>query len=132
MHVSGAHVAGAEPAVQSRGSLCPRMPAEARMHGIEIVDIAHAIQLAVAPVFLLSGVGVLLGVLTSRLARIVDRARIAEAKLDAAGTDDERRDLDLKLAVLARRARYINIAITLITITALCVSLVVALLFAST
>jgi hypothetical protein len=42
----------------------------------------------------LSGVGVLLGVLTSRLARIVDRARIAEAKLDAAGTDDERRDLD--------------------------------------
>jgi hypothetical protein len=33
----------------------------------------------------LSGVGVLLGVLTSRLARIVDRARIAEAKLDAAG-----------------------------------------------
>jgi hypothetical protein len=36
------------------------------MHGIEIVDIAHAIQLAVAPVFLLSGVGVLLGVLTNR------------------------------------------------------------------
>ena len=102
------------------------------MHGIEIVDIAHAIQLAVAPVFLLSGVGVLLGVLTNRLARIVDRARIAEAKLDAAATEGERRDLDGKLQVLARRARYINTAITLITITALLVSLVVALLFAST
>ena len=102
------------------------------MHGIEIVDIAHAIQLAVAPVFLLSGVGVLLGVLTSRLARIVDRARIAEAKLDDAATEGERRDLDGKLQVLARRARYINTAITLITITALLVSLVVALLFAST
>ena len=102
------------------------------MHGIEIVDIAHAIQLAVAPVFLLSGVGVLLGVLTNRLARIVDRARIAEAKLDAAATEGERSDLDGKLQVLARRARYINTAITLITITALFVSLVVALLFAST
>jgi hypothetical protein len=102
------------------------------MHGIEIVDIAHAIQLAVAPVFLLSGVGVLLGVLTNRLARIVDRARIAEARLDAAAPEHERRDLDEKLAVLARRARHINVAITLITITALLVSLVVALLFAST
>ena len=102
------------------------------MHGIEIVDIAHAIQLAVAPVFLLSGVGVLLGVLTNRLARIVDRARVAEARLDAATSEHERRDLDEKLAVLARRARHINVAITLITITALLVSLVVALLFAST
>ena len=102
------------------------------MHGIEIVDIAHAIQLAVAPVFLLSGVGVLLGVLTNRLARIVDRARVAEARLDEAASEHERRDLDEKLAVLARRARHINVAITLITITALLVSLVVALLFAST
>ena len=102
------------------------------MHGIEIVDIAHAIQLAVAPVFLLSGVGVLLGVLTNRLARIVDRARAAEAKLGEAASEYERRDLDGKLAVLARRARHINFAITLITITALFVSLVVALLFTST
>jgi hypothetical protein len=39
-----------------------------------ITDIAHGIQLAVAPVFLLSGVGVTLTVLTNRLARIIDRA----------------------------------------------------------
>jgi len=70
--------------------------------GIEVIDVAHAIQLAVAPVFLLSGVGVALGVLTAQL------------------------------RVLARRARLINVAITLITITALLVALVVALLFAST
>jgi hypothetical protein len=43
--------------------------------GIEVVDVAHAIQLAVARVFLLSGVGVVLSVLSARLARIVDRAR---------------------------------------------------------
>jgi CBS domain containing-hemolysin-like protein len=99
--------------------------------GIEVVDVAHAIQLAVAPVFLLSGVGVVLGVLIARLARIVDRARAAEDRVrhDAAQDTPEAR---AQLRVLARRARLINIAITLITITALLVSLVVALLFAST
>jgi len=99
--------------------------------GIEVVDVAHAIQLAVAPVFLLSGVGVVLGVLIARLARIVDRARAAEDRVryDAAQDTPEAR---AQLRVLARRARLINIAITLITITALLVALVIALLFAST
>ena len=101
------------------------------MAGIEVVDVAHAIQLAVAPVFLLSGVGVVLGVLIARLARIVDRARAAEDRVrhDAAQDTPEAR---AQLRVLARRARLINIAITLITITALLVALVIALLFAST
>jgi CBS domain containing-hemolysin-like protein len=99
--------------------------------GIEVVDVAHAIQLAVAPVFLLSGVGVVLGVLTARLARIVDRARAAEDRVrnDTAHDTPETRS---QLRVLARRARLINIAITLITVTALLVALVIALLFAST
>jgi hypothetical protein len=102
------------------------------MQGIEIVDIAHAIQLAVAPVFLLSGVGVLLGVLTNRLARIVDRARTAEAKLAEAASDHDKVRIRSNLDALSRRARLINVAITLITVTALFVSLVVALLFTST
>jgi len=42
------------------------------------MDVAHVIQSALAPVFLISGVGVMLGVLTNRLARIVDRARVWE------------------------------------------------------
>ena len=101
------------------------------MAGIEVVDVAHAIQLAVAPVFLLSGVGVVLGVLTARLARIVDRARVAEDRVrsDPAHNTPETR---AQLRVLARRAQLINVAITLITITALLVALVVALLFAAT
>lgn len=101
------------------------------MDGIEVVDIAHAIQLAVTPVFLLSGIGVLLGVLTNRLARIVDRARkIEEGLREAAGAVPERvRD---QLRISSRRARLINVAITFGTIAALLVSVVVALLFAST
>ena len=101
------------------------------MTGIEFVDVTHAIQLAVTPVFLLSGVGVVLGVLTARLSRIVDRARAAEDRVrnDAAHDTPDTR---AQLRVLARRARLINVAITLMTITALLVALVVALLFVAT
>jgi len=101
------------------------------MNGIEVVDIAHAIELAVAPVFLLSGIGVFLGVLTNRLARIVDRARRVGESLRVAGNGapDEARE---QLRVAARRSRFINVSITLSTVAALLVALVVALLFAST
>jgi len=93
------------------------------------MDIGHLVQQAVAPVFLLSGVGVTLGVLTTRLARIVDRARYLEDKLENRfGRPDS---LNEQLSVLAKRARYINTAITLSTCSALCVALVVVLLFAN-
>jgi len=47
----------------------------------QVVAVGHVIQLAVAPVFLLTGVGGLLAVLTNRLARIIDRARFLEERL---------------------------------------------------
>ena len=93
------------------------------------MDIVGLIQSAVAPVFLLSGVGVTLGVLTNRLARIVDRGRLLEERLENPSVSRE--ELQGSLRVLARRAHYINVAITLSTISALLVSLVVILLFAN-
>jgi hypothetical protein len=96
----------------------------------EVASIAHSIQLSVAPVFLLSGIGVLLGVLTNRLVRIVDRARAFEEKF-ATASGDEAGALRRRLKVLAKRARLINGSITLATISALLVAIVVALLFAS-
>jgi hypothetical protein len=93
------------------------------------MDIAHLVQSSVAPVFLLSGVAATLGVLTSRLARIVDRARRLEERL--AGHPGSAPHLSADLAVLARRARYINVAISLCTIAALLVALVVVTLFAN-
>lgn len=101
------------------------------MDGIEVVDIAHAIQLALAPVFLLSGIWVFLGVLANRLARIVDRARSMEKELRLPEATDAER-LRGQLQALAKRARYINISITLGTIAALLVAIVIALLFSST
>jgi len=113
------------------------------------VDIAHLIQVALTPIFLISAIGVTLNVLTSRLARIVDRARAMEkeaAGMDAVRKDAARkdalrneairpdpvpagRDLHAALRVLERRASYINAAITLITISALFIALVVVMLF---
>jgi len=101
------------------------------MDGIKVVDIAHAIQLALAPVFLLSGIWVFLGVLASRLARIVDRARSMEKELRLPEALDPER-IRNQLRALSRRARYINIAITLGTVAALLVAIVIALLFSST
>jgi hypothetical protein len=100
------------------------------MGDIEISPIAHVIQLSVAPVFLLSGIGAILAVMTSRLGRIIDRARALETRLeDASG--DRAQMLEADLETLTRRARLIGPAITLCTATALLVSLVIAILFLS-
>ena len=88
-------------------------------------DIAHVIQLAVAPVFLLSGVGVTLTVLTNRLARIIDRARLLEGR--AAGEDAPR--LHQELSTLSRRAQLIHRSITLSVMCALLICVVIAALF---
>jgi hypothetical protein len=93
------------------------------------MDIVHLIQSAVAPVFLLSGVAATLGVLTNRLARIVDRARVLEDRIESrpGSAPPLRRDLE----VLARRSRYINVAIIMSALSALLVALVVISLFAN-
>jgi uncharacterized protein DUF2721 len=98
-------------------------------HTVQSVDIAHLIQVALTPIFLISAIGVTLNVLTSRLARIVDRARVMEDILRQPDHRHDARDLHAALGVLARRARYIYAAITLITLSALFISLVVVMLF---
>ncbi len=92
-------------------------------------DIAHLIQVALTPIFLISAIGVTLNVLTSRLARIVDRARAMENELCDPNFQPDGRDRHAALAVLERRADWINAAITMITISALFIALVVVMLF---
>ncbi len=93
------------------------------------VDIAHLIQVALTPIFLISAIGVILNVLTSRLARIVDRARATEDKLLRPDYVHDGRDLQGMLETMARRSRWINSAITLITLSALFIAFVVVMLF---
>jgi hypothetical protein len=95
---------------------------------MQSTGIVHVIQLAVAPVFLLSGVGVTLTVLTNRLARIVDRARVLEARPDHADPALQAR-LHGDLAALSQRAKLVTMALTLSTLCALLVCLVIMALF---
>jgi len=96
--------------------------------GSAVTMVADAIRQSVAPVFLLSGIGAMLAVMTNRLARIVDRARSKEARLTTE-TPEIVVTLCGELATLKQRAKLINRAITLCTITALQVCLVVVTLF---
>lgn len=93
-----------------------------------ISAVAHIIQLSVAPVFLLAGIGSILNVLAHRLARVVDRARSIEAELRAAA-DGDKAALVTQLKVLDRRMAVAHWAIGCCTASALAVCLVVAVLF---
>lgn len=95
---------------------------------IQLGDIGHIIQLAIAPVFLLTGVGTKLAVLTNRLARIIDRSRVLEDRISAAAPSGMP-DAYAELETLYVRARLINRAITLSTSCGLLVCLVIATLF---
>ena len=103
------------------------------MTGIDLQteNVARLIQLALGPVFLISGVGITLSMLTARLARIVDRARTLEDRREAASDAARIAHIDEDLRVIFRRVRYINSAIALCTTSALLTALVVTLLFAS-
>ncbi|RJG06494.1 DUF2721 domain-containing protein [Noviherbaspirillum cavernae] len=94
---------------------------------IRLGDISHIIQLAIAPVFLLTGVGTNLAVLTNRLARIIDRTRVLEDRIKAAGAENI--ELLSELETLFLRAHLIHRAITLSTSCGLLVCLVIAALF---
>jgi hypothetical protein len=102
------------------------MDVNAPLHGI--AGLAAVIQLAVAPVFLLAGVGATLNVLATRIGRIIDRARAMEEQLEAA-SDAAAAELHARLDVLSRRAALISRAIGLCVLCGLLVSLVVAGLF---
>ena len=95
----------------------------------QVSSVAHVIQLAVAPVFLLAGVGALLGVLTSRLARVIDRFYVLERTLTEELSAEELQRAQTTIISLARRARLIHWAITLCTACDLLVCVVIAVLF---
>jgi len=95
-----------------------------------IASIAQVIQLAVAPVFLLTGVGATLNVLASRIGRIIDRARVMEEQL-IESSPDAANELHGLLGILSKRATLVNRAIGLSVLSGILVALVVAALFVS-
>ena len=89
-----------------------------------LTTVSHVIQLAVAPVFLLTGVGAILSVLTGRLGRLVDRYR-ALTETQKPLLPKQARELE----VLSVRAVWVHWAITLCTVSALFVAIVIGALF---
>ena len=91
--------------------------------------VANAIQLAIAPVFLLTGIAGLLAVMATRLSRVIDRARYFEqhwADLD----ETTRAASRLEVRNLERRRRVCSWSINFCTSAALFVCLVIVTLFA--
>jgi len=98
--------------------------------GTGVLQVAQIIQLAVAPVFLLAGVGAFLNVCAGRLARIVDRARELEPRLlSSRGAEHDRLLADIR--VIDRRMALVSQAIFLSVLSALLICAVVVLLFAA-
>jgi hypothetical protein len=93
-----------------------------------VSTIAAQIQLSIAPVFLLAGIGALLSVLTQRLARTVERERSLER--DFAGFDEDRRRIAAaEMHLLDQRVTAVNLAITACTAAALFVCVLIAMMF---
>lgn len=100
---------------------------------MDLTSISEIIKIAVAPVFLLAGISALLGVMTSRLGRIIDRSRILQRGLrDISGNDDElERIIGKEIQMLLVRGQYTNYAINFAASSALLVCIVIITLFFS-
>jgi hypothetical protein len=91
--------------------------------------VTHGIQLAVAPVFLLTAVAGMIGSVAGRLARIIDRARVLEARIDASPDDNPMKVEFKELGHLRTRGRLVNACIALLTFCAILIGLTIMALF---
>ena len=93
-----------------------------------IEKIIPMLQVAIGPVILISGVGLLLLTMTNRLSRVIDRARQLKGELFQR-TDEDRKQVLAQVAVLYRQARMIRLTITLAALSALLASALIISLF---
>ena len=102
------------------------------MLGLDTVEsVAHVIQVALTPVFLLSGIASLLGVLSTRLARVADRVDALADQLEGDEPVD-RRKLRRRLAYLRRRSHVLDAAVMMGTLGGVATSCAALLLFVGT
>jgi hypothetical protein len=92
--------------------------------------LSESIQLAVAPVFLLTAVAGMIGAMTQRLARVIDRARVIHKELGVSSMSDSVRvAYEVELKNIAKRGRFINVAMIFLVLCALMIGLTVLELF---
>jgi hypothetical protein len=95
---------------------------------LHVPEIAGVIQLAVAPVFLLTAIGTVIAALNIRLGRAVDRRRELEARVAALPAEELRSALD-ELGVIGRRIHSVYLAVLAAVISGLFVCLLIATAF---
>ena len=116
----------------ARLTLGPQNPSRCSMFPLNDANVpvlAQTIQLAIAPVFLLTAIGAFLSAITTRLGRVIDRARKLES---TEPKDDVERSLIItELATLDRRMLLANRAVALSVSSALSICTLIAVLFIS-
>jgi len=105
-----------------------KRPVRRIIGGMAVPDTLHAIQLAVAPVFMLAAVAGMIGTVAGRLARIIDRARELEERLEA-GTARNAKSAFWELDRLKLRGRICNASIGFLTVTGVLIGATVMVMF---
>jgi len=95
----------------------------------DLDTVTHGIQLAVAPVFLLTAVAGMIGSVAGRLARIIDRARVLEDRIEAAQPNHPMTAAFAELKQLRLRGALVNACIALLTFCAIMIGLTIMALF---
>ena len=99
--------------------------------GTSVDEVAHVIQIALTPVFLLSGIASLLGVFSTRLARVADRVHAVADKLEGASPAN-RAELQRRLSFLQRRSHLLDAAVILSAVGGAATCMAAVLLFVGT
>lgn len=95
----------------------------------DLETVTNGIKLAVAPVFLLTAVAGMIGSVAGRLARIIDRARVLETRIDASPQHNPQSPEFVELGYLRTRGRMVNACIALLTLCAILIGLTIMALF---
>ncbi len=120
------------PAVTSASrSLRARPPLPTQLAASRVSPSAAVTSMFLTPVFLLSGITSILGVLSTRLARVADRVDALAEKLETAGPA-ERNRLHFRLAYLRRRSHILDVAVMMATLSGAATSIAALLLFVGT
>ncbi len=96
----------------------------------DLATVTHGIQLAVAPVFLLTAVSGMIAAVAGRLARIIDRARFLENRLEEGAVIEARAfKMYAELRQLRHRGWLVNSCLALLTFCAMLIGMTIILLF---
>jgi len=95
---------------------------------LSLESLIPTLQLAIGPVILISGVGLLLLCMTNRIGRVIDRARLVADECEVAGSHN-REVCFAKLGILSQRAKILRASIALASFSVLLVAVLVILLF---